>query len=568
VAVNTQSVQQNGMTCWKWLLPLVVAAIAAMALYRSPFNASDLGIVPDSVEYAVAGNRIATDGRYDIVINGQHFPPRYPPWFSLFVLAPTYLILGTEIGNAIYPVTLLAVIGVLAAFMIGRRISGNPGGLLAAMILLILPGYHQLGREIMTDVPCVALILLQCLVYLRLRSAQCTLPLLWFSLAGILAAICGAFRPACYSTLIPFFILAVSSREGREKLARAIFLVFPGIVMIATTLRYNAVAIGSPFRSGYNFWCPVPYDYFNLTFSLRYVTANLEIALYCGLAPLLLVLMLIAVADRRRAQNATDAAFEPSLRDVVQFTVLGTAPIVVAHLFYFFPDGRFFLPATSLLAVAAGGLIGMRFTHARESSLLLAGLLVLAVVVAVRYTYPDVLPCRRMAAEDIRQNTPKDASVVSRIDPVYLSFFIGHDSKRRVIPLSRDVEYASKLIAPKKINDPQPPPRNCVDHRCSGLLKGGAREVIPRVFNENSDTAINDLVQATSVYIDFSVMTKREVKSVFRPQRTFDSVRRVNCLYELVPRTPQPSAPAGGQSEAGTSPQHIPGTQTSGARWQ
>jgi hypothetical protein len=76
-------------------------AIAFTILFRTAYNASDLEIVPDSVEYTVAASRLVTDQSYTIVIDGQSWPPRYPPWFSMLVIAPAYLLFGDEPGNAV-----------------------------------------------------------------------------------------------------------------------------------------------------------------------------------------------------------------------------------------------------------------------------------------------------------------------------------------------------------------------------------------------------------------------------------------------------------------------------------
>ena len=80
---------------------LLNLAIAFIIIFRSAYNASDLAIVPDSVEYTVAASRLVTDQSYTIVIDGQSWPPRYAPWFSMLVIAPAYLIFGNEPGNAV-----------------------------------------------------------------------------------------------------------------------------------------------------------------------------------------------------------------------------------------------------------------------------------------------------------------------------------------------------------------------------------------------------------------------------------------------------------------------------------
>ena len=54
---------------------LINLAIAFIIIFRTAYNASDLEVVPDSVEYAVAASRLVTDQSYTIVIDGQSWPP-------------------------------------------------------------------------------------------------------------------------------------------------------------------------------------------------------------------------------------------------------------------------------------------------------------------------------------------------------------------------------------------------------------------------------------------------------------------------------------------------------------
>ena len=91
------------------LLLLLVLLLAGWTLWRSPWSASNLAIVPDSVEYAIGAQRLVTVGRYDLEIEGVSFPPRYPPWFSALFLAPAYALAPSELGIGILPVLVLAL---------------------------------------------------------------------------------------------------------------------------------------------------------------------------------------------------------------------------------------------------------------------------------------------------------------------------------------------------------------------------------------------------------------------------------------------------------------------------
>src|ERR1044072_3439572 len=173
--------------------PLLVLLLTAVVwLYRPPYSASNLEVPPDTVEYALAPLQLLETGRYEIMLEGRGLPPRYPPWFSAVVILPAYVLFGHDPGNAILPVTLLAVAGVGFAYAIGKRISSATGGVIAALALLALPPYSAWATQVMTDVPCAALMLGTCLIYLRLRANPEQL-LTHFG-AGLLVAVTTLFR--------------------------------------------------------------------------------------------------------------------------------------------------------------------------------------------------------------------------------------------------------------------------------------------------------------------------------------------------------------------------------------
>src|ERR1041385_7999727 len=112
---------------------ILLLVIAAIWMARSPYSASNLEVPPDSVEYALAPAQLLETGHYQIVAEGHGLAPRYPPWFSVMVILPVYALLGAEPGNAIIGITIFAVAGVGIAWAIGRKISADAGGILAAL---------------------------------------------------------------------------------------------------------------------------------------------------------------------------------------------------------------------------------------------------------------------------------------------------------------------------------------------------------------------------------------------------------------------------------------------------
>lgn len=523
--MNT-SVFRAGLTGSWPLLPLLL--IAAVWLYRTPYSASNLEVPPDTVEYALAPLQLIETGRYEIIVEGRGLPPRYPPWFPALVILPAYVLFGHEPGNAIIPVTLLAVAGIGFAYSIGKRLSSTTGGVFAALAVLILPSYSLWATQVMTDVPCTALMLGTCLVYLRLRTKPQS-AFLYFG-AGVLVAITALFRPVFAAMLLPFLLATL--RPWKGVFLRIILLLAPLVAAAAATLLYNSATFGSPLRNGYNFWIAVPMDYPRMIFSLSYLRMNLEVIGFSVLPILLLVCIGSWLLARTRRPSAF-AASRQSFRDVVVFLVLTTVPILLFHLFYFFPRDRFHIPMLAGAAVLAGSMLALLIGPGKETifKLLLPAVFLLAV--AARIAVPAPLPLRRLAAERVRKHTPENAIIVSAIDPVYFARLAGYGSSRRVVPLSRNVEYASKVLVKKRVNDPRLGLLNWEDPRALALIRSHAEEAVRFVASEQMDELAREVAQGTPVFFESTFVFEYEAAVMAELHARFNLVLRAPFLYQL-----------------------------------
>jgi 4-amino-4-deoxy-L-arabinose transferase-like glycosyltransferase len=511
-----------------WSL-LALLLIAAVQLYRSPYSASALEIPPDTVEFALAPLQLVETGRYEIIVEGRGLPPRYPPWFPALVILPAYVLFGHDPGNAILPISLLAVAGVGFAYAIGKRIGSSIGGVFAALALLFLPSYSHWAIEVMTDVPCTTLMLATCLVYLRLRAKPESA--LTYLGAGTLVAITTLFRPVYAAMLLPFLLAVVRPRRGA--LLRAILLIAPMAAAAAATLAYNAATFGSPFRDGYKFWVPAPMDYPTMIFALSHVPQNLEVLGLIGF-PILILVCVAAVRLARTFRASAFAASRESFRDVLLFFVLTTGPILLFHLFYFFADDRFYLPALAGTAVLAGSILGLLVGPGRETILkvLLPALFVIAL--GARLATPALVPGRRQAAEQVRQHTPDNAVIISGIDPVYLARLAGRGSARRIVPISRNVEFAWALLVRKRVDDPRVALSKWPDLQPAlELLRPHAEEAVHFVASEHLDELATDVAQGTPVFLESSFISSRDAKVVEGLYARFKLIERAPNLYQL-----------------------------------
>jgi len=529
--MNSSSFPRGLTRSWPLLALLVIAAVW---LHRTPYSASNLEIPPDTVEYALAPLQFLETGRYEITVEGRGLPPRYPPWFPILVILPAYVLFGHEPGNAILPVTLLAVAGVGFAYAIGNRIGSTTGGVLAALAVLILPSYSRWATQVVTDVPCAALMLGACWLYLHLRSKPQS-ALLYFG-AGALVAVTTLFRPVFAAMLLPF-LLATFLQKGKGVFLRGLLLLAPMTAAATATFVYNAATFGSPLRDGYKFWTPVPMDYPTMMFSPSHIRTNLQ---EIGLVfPILLLVCLGAWLLARTRRPAAPASSRQSLQDAVVFFTLTTVPILLFHLLYFYPDDRFHIPMLASAAVLTGSMLALLIGLGKENvfKLLLPAVFLLAAFARVATPAPP--PLRRLAAERVRTHTPDNAIVISAIDPVYLARLSGNGSSRRIVPLSRDVEYAWVLLVRKRVEDPRLRSVKWDDGRAIAfvrpLIRPHAEEVVRFVASERMDELAAEVARGTPVFFESSSVGENEAKVVADLRAHFNLVQRASELYQLQP---------------------------------
>ena len=300
----------------------------------------------------------------------------------------------------------------------------------------MIPNYRFLGSQIMADVPCVSLILLVFYLYLILRSSTLSNNLNLYVIVGIIIGFCSAFRPPCLSTVLPFLIVAFSSKGIRVCLTRSFYLLTPSIIFIFATIIYNYYTFNSFFRNGYNFWCPVPYDYLSLTFSTKYILRNLRSMFSTEIYVILIIMVAIFCLTRIRIFSKIFYHIKVPFKTIIGFMILGIGPLIVFYLLYFWPSQRFYLPLVSLSVVIAGSMLGAIIPDTTKRYHVIFLLIILGFSVIFRAAISDKPPLKRIAAERILSNTPFNAIIISSIEAAYLEFFICRKSSRLVLPIS------------------------------------------------------------------------------------------------------------------------------------
>ena len=477
------------------VLVALAVLVAGVRFHRSPRDAGELRIVPDSVEYAVGAQRFATLGRCDLEIEGVAYPLRYPPWFSLVALSPAYAIAPDEIGAGIVPVLLFALLGIAAAWSIGDRLAGPWGGAGAAALLASEVTYGAFAREIMTDVPAAALALCACRLYLALRDEERG-ALSWW-LAGLLVASAAALRSEAGALALPFLLLAVR-RPGRGRAILGL-VALPALLLVATAI-YQQATFGDWRRNGYLFWCPVPLDYPELTFAKEHVAANLRIFTQPWILPTAIFGALGTVVLLARRSSPA--------RGLLLFAALGALPGSLLHVVFFFSERRFHLPLVALLSAIGGAGVVSLVPDAVRARWKYAAAILALVPLALPRPY-DKPSNRRELAAMMARATPEDAVIVTRVEPVYLEPLVVRGTRRRIVPVSRNVEYASKAVAWRRIPTLDPPARGPWDHRAPGLFRGGARDVVEFTADERPDQLADWALAGVPVFVDEFFLPKK-----------------------------------------------------------
>ena len=194
--------------------------------------------------------------------------------------------------------------------------------------------------------------------------------------------------------------------------------------------------------------------------------------------------------------------------------------MVLFHLFYFFAQDRFYLPATAVASILVAGLVGGLLARFRPALIPVLLGLYLAASLALRVLYPDFPPYRRLAAERIRQHAPNGALVISAIDPVYLEHYANPDAVRRIIPFSRRVGYASKRLAPKRIHDP-------------ALVEREARQAVQLVASEQLIQLKIELSRGKRIFLETSQFGPQDAPLIREFENAFKLHSVDEELYEL-----------------------------------
>ncbi len=439
--------------------------------------------ISDAVEYFSVAHFAAVGDTPCINLSGSFYPARYSPWFSLVFLEPLYTLFGLSPENLGVVLSLCAVCAVWFGFLAAAETGGMMAGVIAASLMVLLPEFRYFAQFPMTEIPSVML----CAGILYLAVAAGGRAWLKLSVLGIILAMLVGMRPMLVWVFIP--LLSQVLREARAKAASALLLLLPTCGLLLHSIFYNRHVFGAWDRSGYQFWLAVPYDYFSLVFSPSYMIENASLVFSSSFA--LLFMMLCAVPLVFRGERG-----QWSLPILYAFVALGAS--LLTFLPYFYGTSRFYLPAGIFAAIALAG-IGGRLLPRRNWLAFLPLWLVLFALL------PRQENVDRRVKEQV-EVLPENVTLITGRNIAMLS--LRHREDVALVPISRrpDVEYASKIIATRRVARLDPPPRDARDHRAPALLK---EEAVHEVF---STVAIDaPPVRGERIFVDTSAVTEEEM---------------------------------------------------------
>ena len=489
-----------------------VALLAAGFLLYLPSDLSvSLTIPPDSSEYSIGLVNLLEHGRFGFTLNGLWYPSMYPPWFSVSCLIPAYLLSGGDALCLYWSVLLFALILLVLLYKIGRVLGLGGWALVPPVLVMLLPDFVFYSRVVMTEVPYVALFAAGALLFLSFCIRQ-SIPCVYWLAAGMLVTWSGMVRSTGLPMLLPFAILLVlKGGDLRFKIKAILLLFLPVIAYEVSNLAYNWFVFGSPLRSGYQFWLPVPYDYPSLLFNISYVSENIQVligerviqATLCMLA--LLVVFSCIVLKGRLGGTGRNRRFLA----LFGYLLFQLAVLAILYMGFHWVDSRFYLAITICLIPLFFYFLNEIVVRCipRRRSFLLSGAGIACVVVfsncPTRYGYlvgPRMWNFREnMVAAEV---LPSEAVVVKSGDPNVMDHFAFRERKLTLFPLVREFDYVSRMVAPASIRERHDPPSSWRQGVIEDLVKNGVCKLpFPFVFAESPGEVRHFLEKGKRVFL-------------------------------------------------------------------
>jgi hypothetical protein len=329
-----------------------------------------------------------------------------------------------------YVVPLLGAVAVWGSYLLGRRISGDWAGAIAALLLACSPPFLWMIVQPMSDVPVTACWAMAFVFAFRHRPLDALA-------AGAATAAAVLIRPNIVPLAICPALMLLTIREGRVR-RLLLFGIAPALAA-AVIAALNWHLNGSPVRSGYGSLGQI-YEAARIPLNLeRYTTWLVDMQ-----TPLIFVGLFAPFVVRRAAGRYRIAL----VTTVYPIVALGLYLPYVA--FEHWPFLRFLLPAYPGVLAGAGAVLVEGARRSRHPLVALASVALVAFAAlhgwqAARRenTFAIETFDRRYArAVEFVRRLPQKAVIVSNVHSGTLHFYTGRDILRFEVMRPEDVDRA------------------------------------------------------------------------------------------------------------------------------
>lgn len=493
--------------------------LSAFLIYLPSELGEALTIPPDSSEYSISLVNLFEHGRFGFTLNGEWYPSRYAPWFSLLCLTPAYLLSGGNVLCLHWSILFFALVTLLIIWRVGFMAGLGKMSILPPILLLLMPDFVFYSRVVMTEIPYTAFIMLLAMVFVRfVNKVQISIRLCFG--VGLLIACAGLVRSTGYILVIPFIAVALTKRE---KWARRFVLVSAVVVPIVVTqmagMAYNWIVFDSPFRSGYHYWNAFPLDYPSVTFNWNYVMPAVSYFLTQPLTQMTLIFMGVSLLFALYVVLTGQKIKYHVFLILESFFLVHAAFVSAVYLGYYYADTRFFLPVsiTSVLlfCIAVNELrIKIANSFLRKGMMVLLLALCTMIVLDAPCVYLNITrgrPVWIVKGQIAAQVIPPGSVVMQEGDPNIMDYFGFNDKGLTLYPFDREFDYCSHMVSPKSIASSYVPSGKRRELIVLELVESGlCRLPFPKTFKEDPEQIQKYISEGRRVFLHASFNEKDE----------------------------------------------------------
>ena len=431
-------------TVFRFLLPSLVLLFFLVLLIKGFLPGVLLAPTPDSVEPFAGALRMCQGEKYGFVLNGEYFPSRYSPALS-FLLMPLLYIFPSPAGAGA-AIGFWAMVLMLFVVLLFHKDKEYGGTALACGLLFMVPCFLEYCGSSMTEIPYAALLFVMLWLFRTMLDSEGDDPklFLWY---GISAALCGFLRMTGYPMLfLPALFLFILCRQKKKFFVRSwLFLLLPSCLTSAFSGIFNWLVFGSPFRSGYHFHTPVPYDFPQMLFSLSCIPNNISDTLKWGGRGVLIIgaalffsLLYIWLCRKK------NLPWFRTLGAEMCFAVLQLGVLTVLYFPHCYFSMRFFFPVVLLFVwlLVRSGLGVIRVLNISENALSSCAAWVIGIeIMLIAALLPQQDYCGReiAALSSYKKALPEQALLIHNSDPGRVELFFTGRSSRKQLPPARNI---------------------------------------------------------------------------------------------------------------------------------